>query len=185
MKKTQTIEAIAINKPILNKKGIINQAYTKEQRDVIMNYIFSQIKLNRYPRSIVKDPQSPICRDTIFEWLKKYTDDYADSYVRACKEREEFIIEEMGDIADDNMNDIKVLSNGAEILDNDHIQRVKVKLDHRRFLLEISDPYKYGKRTMISGDVNAPLVPQLNEQQINDKLLEKMQQLKELGLKND
>lgn len=91
----------------------------------------------------------------------------------------------MGDIADDNMNDIKVLSNGAEILDNDHIQRVKVKLDHRRFLLEISDPYKYGKRTMISGDVNAPLVPQLNEQQINDKLLEKMQQLKELGLKND
>jgi hypothetical protein len=184
-KNTMTIEAVASNKPMLNQKGIVNQAYSKEQRNVIMNYIFSQIALNRYPRSIVKDPQCPISRATMYEWLDRYTDDYAYPYVRACKEREEYLIEELGDIADDNTNDFRTLSNGVEIVDNDHIQRTKLRYDHRKFLLEISDPYKYGKRTTIAGDANAPLLPQLNEAQVNERLVEKLEELKKLGMNLD
>lgn len=71
-------------------------------------------------------------------------------YARATEERAEHIFEDILDIADDGERDviIRVNEDGTtdEIVNHDHIQRSKLRVDARKWVLSRMQPKKYGDK---------------------------------------
>lgn len=65
--------------------------------------------------------------------------------------------DEILEIADDGTNDSYVDENGRERTDHDVVHRSKLRIDTRKWLLAKLMPRKYGERTVLAGDPEAPL----------------------------
>jgi hypothetical protein len=74
--------------------------------------------------------------------------------------RAERMAEEILDIADDGSNDwIEREQDGRTVIvaDHEHIQRSKLRVDARKWLMAKMLPKKYGDRTTIAGDPENPV----------------------------
>lgn len=60
-------------------------------------------------------------------------------------------------IADDARNDWMVGKEGGFVLDHEHVQRSKIRIETRLKLLAKWDPRRYGERVTLAGDKEAPL----------------------------
>lgn len=134
-------------------------AYTEEQKEIILDLVFTAISNGSSLRSICAN--SPLedfpHRDTINEWIKS-DEKYSDQYARAMEKRQEAMFEEILDIAD-NTN----IPGVSELMIDDNmvsIQRDKLKIETRKWILGRMNPKKYGDRAIIEGDKENPL--QLN-----------------------
>lgn len=78
-----------------------------------------------------------------------------DQYARACEARQEFLFDEIIDIADDGSNDTYVTEDG-EGTNYDVIQRSKLRIDARKWALSKMNPRKYGDKMDLTSD-NQPL----------------------------
>lgn len=84
-------------------------------------------------------------------------------YARARKLGFDAIADETMDIADDGTNDFVMRANGngdeTEVLDHDHIQRSKLRIETRLKLLAKWDPKRYGDKldvTSSDGSMSPP-----------------------------
>lgn len=99
---------------------------------------------------------------TFFKW-KREDEKLAQDYARAKEEQAELIFEDMLDIADDGSNDYmdKKMPNGdvIEVLNAEHIQRSRLRIDARKWVLGKLRPKKYGDftRNELSGPDGGPL----------------------------
>ena len=71
---------------------------------------------------------------------------YENQYARACEDREENIFEDILVIADDTSYDKFVDDNGIERTDNEAIQRSRLRIDARKWMLGKMRPKKYGDK---------------------------------------
>lgn len=84
-----------------------------------------------------------------FRWIRE---DEAKNkqYARATEERAELMFEDMFDIADDGTNDYITITNkkgeDIEVLNSEHIQRSKLRVDTRKWALSKLMPKKYGDK---------------------------------------
>lgn len=78
-------------------------------------------------------------------WCDKDAD-LAARYARACDVRADAIFEQIFDIADDNQHDIRLNADGVELLNTDHVQRAKLRIDARKWALSKMQPKKYGDK---------------------------------------
>jgi hypothetical protein len=114
-----------------------------------------------------------ICRDdgippqaTVFRWL----DDnqiFREQYARARAAQADRFAEEILEIADDGQNDWMDRQVGEETIrvpDHEHINRSKLRVDARKWLMSKMAPKKYGDKLDIehSGKDGAPLIPAIN-----------------------
>ncbi len=81
-------------------------------------------------------------------------EDLKDRYARATKDRHDKIFEEILQIADDSSNDYITDSEGFEKLNQEHVQRSKLKIDARKWMLGKMNPKKYGEHLKIDQTVN-------------------------------
>lgn len=86
---------------------------------------------------------------TIKAWLSA-DESISTQYARAKEDQAEFMAEEMLDIADNGDNDY-MLKHGADgseayILNGEHVQRSKLRLEARKWLMSKLKPKKYGDR---------------------------------------
>lgn len=95
---------------------------------------------------------------TFLEWISQ-DDELAKQYAYACEERAEGIFDEMFDIADDSTDDITEHDLGDGIMlskvNQENIQRSKLRVDTRKWALSKMNPKKYGdasKLTLEGGD---------------------------------
>lgn len=104
-------------------------------------------------RKVCAAPDMPD-RHTVRDWLakgeadpEKYPDyaAFLPQYARACDDRAETILDEAFDIADDGRNDYFETEDGM-MLDKDHIQRSKLRVEFRKWTLEKLAPKKYGTK---------------------------------------
>ena len=88
---------------------------------------------------------------------------FAAQYARAKEAQAEHFAEEIAAIADDGTNDW-MEREGITVPDHEHIQRSKLRVDTRKWLMSKMLPKKYGDKstTEITGADGAPLVPVLN-----------------------
>lgn len=102
------------------------------------------------------EPLRQICRDehmphwtAVYNWIKE-DDDIALRIARARELGHDAIAEECLDIADDGTNDWmqKELDNGRviEVLNSEHVQRSKLRIETRLKLLAKWNPKKYGEK---------------------------------------
>lgn len=95
-------------------------------------------------------------RDAVHTWLDTKPG-FADKYVRARLLQADKYAEEIIAIADDGTRDKTVDAEGNEIVDHDHIQRSKLRVDARKWAASKLAPKKYGDKLELAGDASSPL----------------------------
>lgn len=91
----------------------------------------------------------------ITTWARE-DDEFATRYARAMELRCERMAEEILEISDDGSNDW-MEREGEAVADHEHIQRSKLRVDSRKWLLAKMMPKKYGDRLTMAGDPENPV----------------------------
>ena len=90
-------------------------------------------------------------KDKFYECLKA-SDEAKDNYARAIRFRQEVLFDDIVEIADDSIQDTRILEDGREVVNNDVIQRAKLRVDARKWVLSRMNPKKYGDRLNVDHD---------------------------------
>jgi len=118
--------------------------YTPELADRICAQLAEGYSLRK-----VCEPEDMPCKATIFNWMRT-NKEFLDQYARAKEESADAMADEILDIADDGTNDWieKEHKNGeiSIVLDHEHVQRSKLRVDTRKFLMAKMKPKKYGEK---------------------------------------
>lgn len=135
---------------------------TQYDRAVLMPQILERIANGESLRQICLGGDMPT-HWTVLGWVEQ-DEDLSHQYARAMQMRCEHMADEIQDIADDGQNDWmeRLGSDGQPIgwqLNGEHVQRSKLRIDARKWLLAKMMPKKYGDRQEIehSGGVDVNL----------------------------
>jgi len=85
------------------------------------------------------------------------TDDFALKYSRACQERVENWAEQIVDISDSREADIIIDERGRPVIAHDVINRDRLRVDTRKWLMSRMNPRKWGDKVQVGGDEDNPL----------------------------
>lgn len=109
-----------------------------------------------------------ICRDahmphftTVYDW-RESNEEFCLRLARARKIGKRAIEQEILEIADDARNDWmeKFDQDGLPagwVLNGEHVQRSKLRIETRLKLLKVWDPQRHGDKVQLTGDPDAPL----------------------------
>lgn len=102
------------------------------------------------------EPMTVICREdgmpaprTVRDWEAAMPEVSA-AIARAREEGEYAMAEECLQIADDGRRDYQVLEDGREVVDHDHIQRAKLRIETRLKLLAKFNPKRWGDKVQLA-----------------------------------
>lgn len=95
---------------------------------------------------------------TLYAWLND-NKDFAKQYARGKEIQNDLIAEEIKDIADDTSNDTIETEKG-EIPNNEWINRSRLRVDSRKWLLSKLQPKKYGDKLDVNhgGQADNPII---------------------------
>lgn len=117
--------------------------FTKELADIICE----EIALGNSLRSVCRRDDMP-CMASVFKWLRE-NPSFTEQYEKACAERTEAMAEDTLDIADNGNNDWMATHSGdneAWKVNGEAIQRSRLRVDTRKWLMSKMKPKKYGDR---------------------------------------
>lgn len=113
-------------------------------------------------RQICRDPQMPSA-STVHKWVLQKPE-FAEQYARAREMLMEHWADEIIEIADDGSNDWMEKQNAdgetiAEVVNHEHIQRSRVRIDTRKWLMSKLAPKRYGDKVTqeITGKDGGPI----------------------------
>ena len=120
----------------------------------VAGYICGEIASGRSLRSICEEDGMPH-RQTVFKWLAKHKE-FNDQYAISQKERTEAFAEDILDIADQYEREE----------DQDHINRARLRIDTRKWLMSKMAPKRFGDRQEIehSGSIKHTLTEMTDEE---------------------
>ena len=128
--------------------------------DELSATICARIADGQSVREICRDEAMP-CMSTVFNWLAGNSE-FLERYARAKEAQAEHLAEDILDIADDGSNDwIQRAGKDGEtfwVENGEALQRSRLRVDARKWLLSKLLPKKYGDKLALGGDSNAPLV---------------------------
>jgi hypothetical protein len=130
------------------KRRHASDTYTPEIAEAICERIANGETL----RAIGRDPGMPDKR-TVLRWREAHPD-FAPRYARAVSQRAEHWAEEIIEISDDSSGDRLGLPDGSSSTDQEHIQRSRLRVDSRKWLLSKLLPKQYGDRVEINATVS-------------------------------
>ena len=120
-------------------------------------------------RSICDDAAMP-ARSTVTGWLfDGEHEDFMDQYARAREVQAEVWADEIVSIADDSSSDVTTDKDGKEIVNHEHIQRSRLRVDTRKWVASKLLPKRYGDKLQHTGEGGGPvphehrLAPELHE----------------------
>ncbi|WP_181171688.1 hypothetical protein [Mesorhizobium sp. B2-6-7] len=135
---------------------------TSEYTEEIAGRICAELVAGRSLRDICKDEEMP-AQSTIFKWLGQHRS-FAEQYTRAREAQMEAMAEDILDIADDGTNDFVKKTNGDgaeyEAFDSEHVQRSKLRIDTRKWLMSKLAPKKYGEKLDLNVGGSLQTTPQ-------------------------
>ncbi|AQW91301.1 hypothetical protein [Elizabethkingia anophelis] len=137
-------------------------AYSAEQKEQIFKSIFESIENGNSLRRALTE--ASISSKTFYEWLEA-DEEKVKQYARATEERADALVDEILDIADDTSQDFIDIDmgdeKGSEIVlakkpNYELIQRSRLRVDARKWLVGKLAPKKYGDKLDIetSGNLN-------------------------------
>ena len=136
-------------------------AYSVEEKQKIFDDICERIIEGKSLRTALKEHDS-IHASEFFVWIRE---DEAKSkqYARATSCRAYLIFEDMFDIADDGTNDWMEKKNEKGevigwVVNGEHIQRSKVRIETRRWALSKMMPKKYGDKPDTKDDTDNEII---------------------------
>jgi len=132
----------------------VNMAYDK---DIVFPLILSQIEEGFSLRSILRSEDMP-GRTVFFEWIKE-DEEKANQYARSCEVRADIIFDEILEIADNTENDT-IYTDKGEIANTEWINRSRLRVDSRKWMLGKMNPKKYGEKIQKehSGEITTTII---------------------------
>ena len=128
--------------------------YTQKLADKICDRLSDGESL----RSVCRDEAMPN-KSTVFKWLREYPK-LTDQYTRAKQESADAMAEDILDISDNGANDWMEKhdpDHPGYDFNGEHLQRSRLRVDTRKWLMAKMKPKKYGDKLEIAGDKEAPL----------------------------
>lgn len=131
-------------------------AYSVEQKEQIFKSIFESIENGNSLRKALAEVS--ISSKTFYEWLES-DEEKVKQYARATEERAEALVDEILDIADDTSQDFVDIDmgdeKGSEIVlakkpNYELIQRSRLRVDARKWLVGKLAPKKYGDKVDVT-----------------------------------
>ena len=120
-------------------------------------------------RSICRDDSMPHV-STVLRWVaSKDHQEFREQYAHAREVGLEQMADEILEIADETAFDTIATKDGYKA-DNEWIQRSKLRVDARKWILSKQLPKKYGDRTTLAGDPENPLMEPMDDTQRAAKL---------------
>jgi len=119
-------------------------AYSPEDRTRIVSEICALISNGLSLRKALKAQKDSINKESFYSWLDEDKEKVA-QYARACDERVEFMADEIIEISDFAANDT-ISTEKGDIPDNEWINRSKLRVDTRKWLMSKMRPSKYGDK---------------------------------------
>ena len=135
--------------------------------DQIAETICERIGDGQTVREICADTDMP-SMSTVFRWLAD-KEAFREQYARAKEAQAEYLADEITHIADDGTNDwMERHGKDGEslgwVVNGEAVQRSKLRVDTRKWLLSKMLPKKYGDKQAleVTGENGAPLIPVVN-----------------------
>lgn len=101
------------------------------------------------------EPLTRMCKEdgmpnvvTVYRWMRAHPE-FSQEYARAREDQADTLASEILEIADDGARDYTVDDDGREIVDHDHIQRSKLRVDTRKWVACKMMPRRYGESTSL------------------------------------
>ena len=125
--------------------------WTVEKKEIAVKEILLEIMKGRSLTAILKTEERGDLpsKVTFFEWLKE-DEELTNQYARATEVRADIIFDDILAIADENTNDTSINENGIEVVNNDVIQRSRLRIDARKWVLSKLNPKKFGDQTAVT-----------------------------------
>jgi hypothetical protein len=112
--------------------------------------ICTEIAGGRSVREICRDPKMP-CLRSVFTWLAQ-NEEFREMYRAAREAQADYIFEEVLEIADDGRNDwtARQQEDGGTVmvLNKEHVNRSRLRIDARKWVLARMNAKKYGERNL-------------------------------------
>jgi hypothetical protein len=121
-------------------------SYTPEIADAICERLAAGETL----KAICTDDAMP-GETTVFRWLAASAE-FRELYARAREAQAELMADEIIKISDDGANDTYTDEDGNTRTDYDVVNRSKLRVDTRKWLMAKRLPKRYGERTILTGD---------------------------------
>lgn len=104
--------------------------------------------------SLIAALKGKMAASTFYELLKD--EEMSKTYARACEARAEVMADEILELSDNVGGDLITLKDGREVVDNAVVQRDRLRVDTRKWLLAKLHPKKYGDKLDVehSGSIN-------------------------------
>lgn len=122
--------------------------FTQDIADAICEHIASGKSLRNYCEMDGTPGQT-----TVFRWLAAH-EAFREQYARAREAQADAFFDDMLEIADDGRNDFMLKTNAdggsVAVVDHEHIQRSKLRVDARKWMASKLAPKKYGDRTQVA-----------------------------------
>jgi len=133
-------------------------AYSLEQIDQKFNQVIEKIEQGVALRNALRELH--ISSNTFTSWVN--SDEHRRlQYACACEARADKLFEEIIEIADDSSGDVKRDKDGNEYLNQEFVQRSRVRIDARKWMLGKLMPKKYGDSIKLTGDEDNPIQTKL------------------------
>jgi hypothetical protein len=140
--------------------------YTKKLGDEICARISEGMSL----RKVCEDEKMPD-KSTVFRWFRLPSlSAFRDQYAHAKKESADAMAEDLQDIADDAINEVKKLADDSKLA-GAIVQAHKLKADNLKWTMARNQPKKYGERINVATEDDEPNNP---FQDIEEKDLRKL-----------
>lgn len=114
--------------------------YTKELADKICE----RLSYGRGLRSICRDKDIPVKESTVRAWCVKNINGFYAQYTRARKIGVDAWVDDIIEIADDGTNDYYEDSKGNLKFDQENVNRSRLRVDTRKWIMAKLNPEKYG-----------------------------------------
>lgn len=131
-------------------------AYTQKEKDKIINTICDRISEGESLRSVLLDKDMPSSK-TFYEWIDK-NEEKIKQYARATEDRSDKIFDEIMEIADKQGVDEITLEDGRTITNHNVINRSRLQVDARKWILSKLNPKKYGDKLEVETTIKTKLL---------------------------
>ncbi len=114
--------------------------------------------------------------ETVRRWLLD-NEDFCAQYVRAREVQADRFAEEILEIADYASDDWAVDKDGKKTLDHEHVQRSRLRVDTRKWLMARMAPKKYGDKMQHVGEGGGPIRTEVDLTGIPTDVLRELRKL--------
>ena len=116
--------------------------YSKEEKRNILDSIYTKMEQGTSVRCILRKNRI-ISRTNFNDWIKE-SDEEVNRYTRALKAMFDEMADQLIEISDDTADDTMINDKGQESYNGEFVQRSRLRIDTRKWILEKCDPKRFG-----------------------------------------